>query len=1192
MTGDDGETVTEEYTESGTTTDDSDESDAAFLVDTVNIQRAPGFEAGGFTVAGFASGVTIVHGPNGSGKTTIAHSIQSLLWPETADDRTVLDGQFSVDDDDWRIDLAAQRASYQQNGAEVNGPSLPAAEHADRYRLSLHELIQRDTRNEAFAKRIQQESIGGYDLDAAYSALEFDDTPNTRGISEHDAAVSARDAWQKARTDVQELEEEQARIPHLEAERDEAQAAQERVDLLAQAITCVERDAELDEAREALASYPDVLEDIDGPEAERVTEFTERIEQAREKLEAAQEQQSNAVAAIEAADLPDGGLSDGEFTTLRDRYQKLESLESERDELLTQLSSAEDRRSSARSDLPVDVDDETLAALDPAVWSEISEFVRNAERVQARRSAQDAISSWLGDEDIPDADRTALQNGRRALEEWLSTPAPAPDIADSEGDATAFKIGAASAGAVAASGVALGALVHPAFFGTLLVAAGLLWYAYQAKPSSDAGESGESVSTPRTTHQESFERLSLTDPTEWTTDAVRDRLEEIYDALARVRLAEQCAALTPAADQLAAEEASLAETRESLQDQYGLAPTTEAPELAAFTNGLARWKDAHDDLVGTQGKLETVENNIERTLDTLNDELAPFGYDPAADASAAAGHLQDLKERKQACDEAVKERDKAAETIENATEAIEDLTAERAEIYAACGLDDGEERQLRELVEQRADYQSAKNQVRITKDKRDDAYETFEAHHRFEPGLTDQSVQELEAKKQEAADAAARLDDIKEEITTIRTKVREAKRDSNLEEKAAKKERALENLEQRLDEDAAAMVGHTLVEHLSAATAEASRPAVFRRAQSLLTQITRGRYELLIDDATFRAKDTVRERGLALDELSSATRLQVLLAVRLAFVEQQESGHKLPLLLDETLANTDDERADAIIESMIELARDGRQVLYFTAQGDEVAKWQTALSDADGLEHSTIDLTEEREIEGGIDVPEYDALTDAVSGLPDVDAHNHESYGDALGVPAFSPMSEAGTAHIWYVVEDVELLHHLLALGISQWGQLNSLLDTPASTSLIQDAERRQAVRHNGLALEEYVESWSVGRGKRVDRTVLEESGAITETFIDRVSELATELNGDPEAIVSALHEGKVSRFQSGKATELEEYLEANGYLSQTDPLEPEVIKTRAVSQFTANGYSNEQAREKAYALFTRLQRFSSGPIS
>src|SRR5690606_37194719 len=103
-----------------------------------------------------------------------------------------------------------------------------------------------------------------------------------------------------------------------------------------------------------------------------------------------------------------------------------------------------------------------------------------------------------------------------------------------------------------------------------------------------------------------------------------------------------------------------------------------------------------------------------------------------------------------------------------------------------------------------------------------------------------------------------------------------------------------------------------------------------------------GRYELRLDqqdEPEFTAFDEVDRLERRLEELSSGTRVQLLLAVRVAFVEQQEQGVMLPLLLDEVLGNSDDERARAIMAAAVELAREGRQVFYFTAQADEVVRW-------------------------------------------------------------------------------------------------------------------------------------------------------------------------------------------------------------------------------------------------------------
>jgi len=86
---------------------------------------------------------------------------------------------------------------------------------------------------------------------------------------------------------------------------------------------------------------------------------------------------------------------------------------------------------------------------------------------------------------------------------------------------------------------------------------------------------------------------------------------------------------------------------------------------------------------------------------------------------------------------------------------------------------------------------------------------------------------------------------------------------------------------------------------------------------------------------------------MSLDRLSAGTRVQLLLSVRLAFIEQQEQGYRLPIILDETLANSDDEKAEQIMHAVLEICRNDRQVFYCTAQMDELDKWKQTIDSDD-----------------------------------------------------------------------------------------------------------------------------------------------------------------------------------------------------------------------------------------------------
>lgn len=87
-----------------------------------------------------------------------------------------------------------------------------------------------------------------------------------------------------------------------------------------------------------------------------------------------------------------------------------------------------------------------------------------------------------------------------------------------------------------------------------------------------------------------------------------------------------------------------------------------------------------------------------------------------------------------------------------------------------------------------------------------------------------------------------------------------------------------------------------------------------------------------------------------------------------------------------------------------------------------------------------------------------------------------------------------------------------------------------------------------------------MGRGKPVDRRVLQDSQCVSKTFIDELSDLAREQNGDARAIVAALEDGKVARWRSNNTDGLRDYLESNGYLTAESPLSNIELRARVIS--------------------------------
>jgi hypothetical protein len=283
------------------------------------------------------------------------------------------------------------------------------------------------------------------------------------------------------------------------------------------------------------------------------------------------------------------------------------------------------------------------------------------------------------------------------------------------------------------------------------------------------------------------------------------------------------------------------------------------------------------------------------------------------------------------------------------------------------------------------------------------------------------------------------------------------------------------------------------------------------------------------------------------------------------------------LLLDETLAPFDDQRAETGLDTVIDLARDGRQVFYFTARHDERARWENRLEEADveyslqhliaGDRHNPIKEPPTFETLGAIDVPE-----------PDGD--DHRTYRDRLDVPTFDPRQGAASAPLWYVTEDPEVLYRLRTAGIERWGHLKSLLEVGAVDGLLSETSRQQVRRH-GAALEAFVEAYTVGRGKAVDRDVLEASGAVSDTFIDEVSALAGRVDGDPDALLDGLPD--ISHFRQDKIDELREYLRNENYLDPRPKRPDDQIRSAVVDTYCQHGLEPDTAATASDRLLNRI---------
>jgi len=130
---------------------------------------------------------------------------------------------------------------------------------------------------------------------------------------------------------------------------------------------------------------------------------------------------------------------------------------------------------------------------------------------------------------------------------------------------------------------------------------------------------------------------------------------------------------------------------------------------------------------------------------------------------------------------------------------------------------------------------------------------------------------------------------------------------------------------------------------------------------------------------------------------------------------------------------------------VIDLAREGRQVFYFTARHDERTRWENRLEESD-VEYSLQQLTAGDGHDPVADPPTLETL--GAIDVPAPDGDDYRTYRERLDVPTFDPRQGAVSAPLWYVTEDPEQLYRLRAGGIERWGHLRSLLEVGAVDGL------------------------------------------------------------------------------------------------------------------------------------------------
>lgn len=1108
----------------------------------VDLAAMPGFGfAEAFSVHGLEGGLTVVHGPNGAGKSTLARSMQLLLWEDLPGSAEVyLEARVEVDGHVQHRRRAQGRLTVQDG----EGRTLEDAEPRNggpmmcRYQIGLQDLLQRNPpegdAEGVFARAIRRETVG-VDLDevARRLASKAPGSPRTKA-----------DELRKARETVRELGAAQAGNRDLEerigkAERELAsepgclQAKQEREERLDQ----------LQEARELLALEGAVPHVAQEERLARLGEgagaaFQARV-QARRKAEQALAALAQERAAMAARREALGFLArpreedrEAARTLLRDLPHAAEEVAAADQEL------EEVRRSMAawrESSGWIKGEGVGLPVVTERMLEEAGRVASRLEEERAARSAWEEVQQNLARTQGPTA--SSLENLNR-VEQWLAADArraiPAPR--GGQGPLVALLV-AGAALSLAAALLALPRTGAAAAGGlAALAAAGAALLLRRFRPGPDRAREQDALLCRQA--QADLEARNLW-PEEGTAEGLRRLREELLNREADWRAAQRCRNL----EEWAAQGARM--HREALD------------QLLAQTAGLVPGLDGGPLLREHRG-----------FLDLMVRQVKELQAHRAAEARAAG--------RRQV--QAIRQVDLEGKVDRFlgrfGRTAGEDRLSALEVLQRDLGLDlqqDGEvqrldarEREAREVLEgARQDLAAFLADLGLTEETFPALWEAFLAWHgprrdledrrraalarrlRFpgsarvlEPYL-DRSV-DLEARRErllteerEAGEALAAAGEAVEALRHLRERLAEdrqvlqaATTQAALAQAVrAQEERARELEDLRLRDLEGRALDRVLARQKALAE-DQDRPGVVKRASELFQTFT-GRYQLAYGGGRFLALDG--RRRLALEELSDGTRVQLLLAVRLAFVELHETV-RLPIFLDEVLANADDDRADAIVQAVLQIAATGRQVFYFTAQADELDRWRRA-----GLVNPSVDLAALRNLARAERAP-LPGRDWTLPEVPDPQGRPLLDYVRELGAPGPSIWADLDDQHPWLALVDgdEERLAELLRRRVTSLALLRHFLAGAPGTPWDAVAVTLDALGEAQALLREH-------RPRILTPAVI--AGMEIPKFGPSLKEKFTELvagrEGDLQAI---LDEGLPGAFRA-RAEDLKTWLEEHHYL-------------------------------------------------
>ncbi|MFO8154585.1 MAG: hypothetical protein ACQERR_06255 [Pseudomonadota bacterium] len=1123
----------------------------------LDIRRLPGIDRP-FAVDELADGINLVIGPNAGGKSSLVRAVLALLDDRAGPGGTALHLAArwnDADGEEWMVERMGRETTWQHHGRPKPPPSLPEPHLLPCYTLGAETLgaVDRAETEAHIESVLRRQLAGGFDLPALSTEGGPFHRKSTLGREEARVLRDAERELEAARAEQRRLRESENTLAELEGELAAARATRQRLPRLEKALELARSVNALAAAESAVADFPDGMARLKGDETRRIdAELRQRAEAEQRRADCAR-----AEAAAREEQRATGLTIPPDGAALEAMDERLHELERLREQLETSEARLVEARARAREAAEtLGGSGEPSPRLDPASVARVEEALEELRGASNRRAALElALEGRIGPASQDDPER--LEEAIGDLGRWLE------QAVQPVGGRWPVSIGSALVGVAVAGLLAVGG---PSPFALGFAALAVSGAGLAAWPSLLAALGARRAAAARRELEQYYRRShcanGLEAPETWERDAVASCRRRLESRLARARRAEESEAQRQRLEEerrrhQMEEEAAEAELAGWIPE-VGFDPRRQPASLGRWLQRAA----AHDRAAAEVAEAEAERSRLQQRADAVATALvgdldhwpAPSvdgnGASPAvrADTATLRAALKRLRERAERYHQAEQRAVEQQHLAEQHGETAAARDAAIAAIYEQAGLPDGERAELerrlerfeawREAIQERDLQQRQVEQLRPQLADDPDWRGLAEAgdEGRLEQTLVDQQG------------IAAEYDRHQEEVTRIRAELEQARRQRPLEAARRDVQKARDALGEARREAVLKGAGQWLVESVQAEQTHRHQPATLRRADEWLGRFTRGGYGLRLDPDTGRLSALEHGTGQWREpaRLSTGTRMQMVLALRIAFALESEAGREpLPFFLDEALTTTDPERFRAVADSLALLAREeGRQVFYLTAQPGDIALWRAAEPAV-----AVIDLAAVRGRAAAVPAEALSAPEPTPVPAPTAD-ETPEAYAERLGVPAIDPWQPAEAIPVFHLLrDDLDTVQRATALGASRLGELEARLAGPVG-EWFPEAERLSPTPRFAVA-RAWLRAWCRGRGRpltRADLHLVHEAGIVSDTFFDRVAALVDEHGGDAAAVVDALRNKAVSGFRANKIDELEQWLADHDHLDHREP--------------------------------------------